>query len=488
MGAQGKAAPVAAGARRHRGARALLAAALAAALGLAGCSQSTSGSPVSIYADPFRVAGLPASSGPSGPRPGAPPPTISAEGATDSAADTLALDALSDIQAFWISEYQVVFGAPLQPVEQFYSWNPDERSGEFCEGPTFGLVNAGYCPLDHSIGWDREVMVPEVSAKFGDLAAVAILAHEYGHAVQQTAGIVSEDVFSLVPEQQADCFAGSFIRHVAEGDAQRFTIGTGQGLNGVLAAVVAVRDRNPNDPASIHGSAFERVTAFQIGFTDGSTACARIDEAEIESRRGGLPQMFADEDDTGELPITQSSIDLAVASLEAQFDLAAPPAVLLEGADLGCVDARPSPPVSYCPSSNTIGIDLAGLRDLGEPSEPTDGFEVRVSGDFSAYSLLASRFTLAAQRERGASLVGARTALRAACLTGAWTATIAAGEVGAGFVLSPGDLDEAVSELLVSGTVASDANGSTVPSGFARVDAFRTGVLQGDQTCHGRYR
>jgi hypothetical protein len=53
--------------------------------------------------------------------------------------------------------------------------------------------------------------------------------------------------------------------------------------------------------------------------------------------------------------------------------------------------------------------------------------------------------------------------------------------------LSPGDLDEAVSGLLSDGLAASDVDGRTVPSGFARVDAFRWGVLGGREACDGRY-
>ena len=80
----------------------------------------------------------------------------------------------------------------------------------------------------------------------------------------------------------------------------------------------------------------------------------------------------------------------------------------------------------------------------------------------------------------------AKTAVRAACLSGAWTAATAVGEAG-GLTLSPGDLDEAVSGLLSDGLMASDVNGNTVPSGFARVDAFRSGVLGGEQACENRY-
>jgi predicted metalloprotease len=452
---------------------------------LAACTQAVTGTAVSIYEDPFQVAGLPTTSGPNGLRPGAPPPTVTAEGATDSAADQLVLNALSDIQDFWVEEYPRTFGEPLPLVERFVSWDPRGGAVEFCEQSTRGFINAGYCPLDHSIGWDREVLIPEVVEKFGELAAVSVMAHEYGHAIQDAAEIITDNPRSFVPEQQADCFSGVFLRHVAEGDALRFSANTSDGLNGVLAATVAIRDKDPNDRSNVHGSAFERVTAFQIGFTDGAAACGGIDDAEIESRRGSLPQRFSDFGETGELPVSQESVELAFTSLQAMFALRAPPAVSYAGADEPCPDARNSPPASYCPQANTIGIDLPRLQTLGAPQRPSD-LEVRVSGDFSAYSLLASRFTLALQREQGMGLSGAQTALRTACLTGAWTAAIGRGEAGE-LYLSPGDLDEAVSELLVSGVVASDVNGSTVPSGFARVDAFRTGVLLGTDTCMARY-
>jgi hypothetical protein len=38
-----------------------------------------------------------------------------------------------------------------------------------------------------------------------------------------------------------------------------------------------------------HGSAFERISAFQFGFTDGPSSCAAIDAQEIGQRRGDLP-------------------------------------------------------------------------------------------------------------------------------------------------------------------------------------------------------
>ena len=38
---------------------------------------------------------------------------------------------------------------------------------------------------------------------------------------------------------------------------------------------------------------------------------------------------------------------------------------LTVGGNIACADARPSPPASYCPATNTINVDLAGLQQMG---------------------------------------------------------------------------------------------------------------------------
>lgn len=83
-------------------------------------------------------------------------------------------------------------------------------------------------------------------------------------------------------------------------------------------------------------------------------------------------------------------------------------------------DARPSPPVSYCPASNTIAIDLPGLEKMGAFNEGQDN--VLVTGDNTAYSVLVSRYMLALQHERGGLVLdNAEAGLRTACLTGVAT-------------------------------------------------------------------
>ncbi|MDV3205940.1 MAG: metallopeptidase, partial [Rhodococcus ruber] len=268
---------------------------------LAGCAARIEGTAVSIYDNPFSVAGLPVSSGPSGPRPGATDAPVTIENSDGGDVDVLAGNAVADIEAYWTEEFPRIARGAFEAVGTIVSWDPDERGPRFCGESTFEFVNAAYCNRDDVIGWDRTYLMPQLIETFGPMAAVTVLAHEYGHAVQFKAGTVAEDDPGIVFEQQADCFAGAFMRHVAAGNSEHFRLNTSDGLNSVLASMVSFRDSDPNDPGAIHGSAFERVTAFQIGFTDGAVSCTRIDTAELEPRRADLPQFFHSSDH-GELP------------------------------------------------------------------------------------------------------------------------------------------------------------------------------------------
>ena len=460
---------------------------------LAGCTRApVPGRAVSIYEDPFQVAGLPTTSGPSGPRPGVPDSALTAIGGDNGEFDKVALDAVDDIQSYWRGEYSKDFDGTFAPVARVHSWDAKSvRDSPFCQQTTLHLVNAAYCRLDNSIGWDRGVLLPLMTASFGTMAIVMVLAHEYGHAIQTMAHIVDDKTPVIVKEQQADCFAGVFMRHVTQGGSKHFTLNTSDGLNSVLAATVAIRDANPGDAESVHGSAFERVTAVQIGFTDGPKACGAIDMKSVDDRRRGLPQSFGDDSTHGELPITKDNLIELGTAMASIMPVPDEPSYDYHGARMGCSDAADTEPVTYCPATNTIGTDVPGLAARGAANtDDQNGFPTRISGDYNAYVVFVSRYTLAVQHNLRQQLSGAKTGLRAACLSGVITAklgdparTSATGDIA----LSPGDLDKAVSGLLTDGLAASDVAGETVPSGFSRVDAFRAGVLGSQETCESRY-
>jgi predicted metalloprotease len=469
--------------------------AICSTLALAACSTTLQGKAVSVFDDPFHVAGMPATAGPTGLRDDAAGPARVVQGTDDGEIDELARQAVSDIEEYWGQAYGETFDGEFSPVEALISWDANGFDDTpFCGEDTYGLVNAAFCYDDETIGWDRGELLPSLRKAYGDMGVTMVLAHEYGHAVQRQAGLKSKNTPTLVAEQQADCFAGAYMRWVAEDKSPRFTLSTGEGLNNVLAAVIAFRDPllaegDPEVGFDEHGSAFERLSAFQFGFTDGPSACAAIDMREIGQRRGDLPVLLP-EDQTGELPVTEQSVRSIVDAMGTLFSPANPPKLSFKATEAeSCPDARPSPPVSYCPATNTIIVDLDELEVMGTQSDTEEGG--LASGDNTAYSVLVSRYMQAIQHARGGIVLdNAEAALRTACLTGVATVKMSKTVTtpdGNTIALTAGDVDEAVSGILTNGLAASDVNGESVPSGFSRIDAFRVGVLGDEDRCFKRF-
>lgn len=431
---------------------------------------------------------MPAVNGESGLRPDALGPSRVVLGTDGGDVDELARTAVSDIEEFWETAYGQTFDGDFTPVDRLYSWDEAGVNTVFCGNDTLGVVNAGYCTDEHTIGWDRGELFPSMRAANGDMAIVATLAHEYGHAVQGMSGIATDHTPTLVSEQQADCLAGVYMRWVAEGSSPRFTVSTGDGLNGVLATLIGLSDPvlNESDPevdVDPHGSAFERVSAFQFGFTDGAESCAAIDENEIAQRRGDLPVLLP-ANQSGELDISEDAVREVVDAMAIAMPLTDLPALTFDIPH--CPDAHSDDPAVYCPATNTIAVDASALQDLTDESADY-GLS---AGDNTGYSVVMSRYVLALQRERGVALDTPQAALRTACLTGVGTARLASPTTtptGQTLQINAGDLDEAVAGLLVNSFVASDVNGDTVPSGFSRIDAFRIGVLGDVDHCFGRF-
>ena len=63
------------------------------------------------------------------------------------------------------------------------------------------------------------MLLPSLREANGDMAITMVLAHEYGHAIQKMARLNKKGTPALVAEQQADCFAGVYLRWVAEGNS-----------------------------------------------------------------------------------------------------------------------------------------------------------------------------------------------------------------------------------------------------------------------------
>jgi predicted metalloprotease len=356
--------------------------------------------------------------------------------------------------------------------------------------------------------WDRGELLPALDKLFGPVAVMTVLAHDMGHAVQARLG-VDPATPELVLAQQADCYTGAFIRWVVDGDAEHFRLSTGDGLNEVLSTMMFLRDQvGPvATDAQDQGSSFDRVTAFQFGFSDGPVRCDEIDPEEVRHRVTELGFSPASEANDN-VPVDGDTMALLTQSLNAAFkqgDRSAPPRIV---ANTGtCADGTGTAPASFCPRDNTIAVDEAALNQLAalpadgqvgpaDPEQsvanpPDPGPVGSGLGDFAAFAEVASRYALAVQRSLGIPLDDKNTGLRTACLTGAWAGVIRHETSRAGgqqLLLGPGDLDEAVAELLSpTSVIATDIHGALVPAGFARVSSFQDGFLQGSTVCTAQF-
>lgn len=482
--------------RPHRTAAAVRAAmvSLAAVIVVAGCTNFVEGRALSILNDPFRVGGLPAANGPSGIRSDAPSPTGTVLNTNNGEIDRLALLSINDLEEYWKARYSEPLKGTFKPVGKLVSYDSkDPDSPIVCRIDTYDLVNAFFTSRCNLIAWDRGVFIPVAQQYFGDMSVTGVLAHEFGHALQSMARLVTRRDPTVVREQQADCFAGVYLWWVAEGNSPRFTLSTADGLDHVLAGIITTRDPvmdadEENDDE--HGSALDRISAFQMGFLSGTSACAAIDQDEIEQRRGDLPTTLRIDDygneETGEVAINEDTLTTLMELMGEIFSPGKPPTLTYNQAD--CADAKTSPPASYCPATNTIVVDLPALAKMGAVADAQE--QSLPQGDDTALSVVMSRYALAVQHERGLAMQSPWTALRTACLTGVAHREMADPiELPSGqqLILTAGDLDEAVAGLLTNHMVASDADGISVPAGFTRIAAFRAGVGGDMESCYTRY-
>jgi predicted metalloprotease len=480
--------------KRGRSPRVMAVIAFAAALVVAGCSTVVDGRALSMLNDPFRVGGLAATNGPSGVRSNAPSPTGTVVNTDNGTIDKLSLLSVNDIEEYWKSVYGQSLQGNFVPVGKLVSYDSnDPNSPVVCHNDTYKLVNAFFTSRCNLIAWDRGVFMPVAQRYFGDMSVNGVLAHEFGHALQQMAKLVTRKDPTIVREQQADCFAGVYLFWVAAGKSPRFTLSTADGLDHVLAGIITTRDPvmdadTENDDE--HGSALDRISAFQLGFLSGASACAGINKQEIEQRRGDLPTtLLADpnrDPETGGVTINQDTLSTLMEVLGKIFSPKSPPTLSYQAAD--CADAKASPPASYCPATNTIVVDLPALTAMGKAADENE--RTLPQGDDTALSVVMSRYALAVQHERGLPMQSPWTALRTACLTGVAHRKMAEPidtPSQKELLLTAGDLDEAVSGLLTNHLVASDADGTSVPAGFTRIAAFRGGVAGNMDSCYSRY-
>jgi predicted metalloprotease len=386
---------------------------------------------------------------------------------------------IDDIQSWWADQLPDVYGEDYEPI-------PDDRVVAYSENdppPACGgrgttpyeqvAGNAFYCSEGDFVAWDEQELFPRLQQRFGGFAVALVLAHEWGHAIQARTNTSLNATVYL--ETQADCFAGSWAQHVDEDDPS-LPLGDTD-LDIALGGFLEFRDPPGVDPSvqGAHGNAFDRVSAFQDGFADGTQQCASYESDPPEVTETG----FLDQEDYvngGDLPLDET-IDLITPDLDDYWktelngstpvkDFQATTGESCDGTSDGGVLVDD---VTFCSSDDVVRYDPSTLEQVYD-----------ASGDFGAGMLLAAAWSSAAMDARGDSITSDRAHTIADCLTGSWAGDVSQGVCARGrgdkaISLSPGDLDEGIATFVSLG----DGKGSA----FSRVAAFRKGFMRGADAC-----
>jgi predicted metalloprotease len=172
-------------------------------------------------------------------------------------------------------------------------------------GQATSQVGPFYCPPDQGIYLDTtffdQVLQQQLGGPAGEFVEPYVLAHEYGHHIQNLMGTMGQVRTQRGPqsdavrlELQADCYAGMWARNATGTDDPSgiplFLELSEEDINQAIAAAKSVGDDRIQDqttgrvnPAEwTHGSAEQRQRWFMIGFQEGSLqACDTFSASQL---------------------------------------------------------------------------------------------------------------------------------------------------------------------------------------------------------------
>jgi hypothetical protein len=169
-------------------------------------------------------------------------------------------------------------------------------------GQASSAVGPFYCPLDKQIYLDTSFfrqLEGQLGADGGALGELYVLAHEYGHHIQNYTGALQasqqsrqgEESGAVRVELQADCFAGAWVGHVAQGDDALLEPPTDDQIRSALSAAAAVGDDSIQERMSgqvtphtwTHGSSEQRMGWFMRGYQSAdANQCDVLNAASVD--------------------------------------------------------------------------------------------------------------------------------------------------------------------------------------------------------------
>ncbi|KPP96537.1 neutral zinc metallopeptidase [Erythrobacter sp. HL-111] len=202
-----------------------------------------------------------------------------------------ACDALASLNATWEPVFARAGARFEQPVLDLYRGGQVTTEG--C-GSASSAVGPFYCPADMGIYIDTSFydQLATMSGTGGDFARLYVIAHEYGHHIQNLTGIAGAvrqarardpsraNGLQVAMELQADCYAGVWAglnaARIEPGDMEEGMAAAGSIGDDTLMRR-AGRRIDPED--FTHGTSAQRQAALRLGMETGDhAACDRFFE------------------------------------------------------------------------------------------------------------------------------------------------------------------------------------------------------------------
>lgn len=170
------------------------------------------------------------------------------------------------INRFWAAHWSEFFSGRYSPPRVLGAYDGGWSDTPTCQGYPLPDDNALYCwpPYDF-VAWDVDLM--RMGYRQGDAWVYLIIAHEWAHAVQAR---IPERLLSRQLELQADCLAGAALFGARDDGTLYFETGD---TAEIAAALRAHADDTPWTDVSDHGTAAQRLGAFNRGARQGVGGC-----------------------------------------------------------------------------------------------------------------------------------------------------------------------------------------------------------------------